>query len=284
MIRISALADEISPDLDTQMAVLREEGIHHLELRGAWDTNVLDLSDAQVAEIGRALAAAGLRVSAIASPIGKVAIDSPEDAELPRLARAIAVAQALGTDRIRIFSFYPAAGDESPPAREAVLSRLRALTAQARAAGVTLLHENEKDIYGDSIERCVDLLQSVDDPHFRALLDPAIFCSAGSAPYPDGLCRLTALARLCACQRRGPGRHAGGGGGRGRRLAGLAGALARRRLRRLPVPGAASGGGGQFQGFSGVARFRRRPRPCNVCSGRWAGSMPEPGIYKVRRP
>ncbi len=257
MIRLSAFADEISPDLDTQIAVLREEGIHHLELRGAWDTNVLDLSDAQVAEIGRALAAAGLRVSAIASPIGKVAIDSPEDAELPRLARAIAVAQALGTDRIRIFSFYPAPGDESPPAREAVLTRLRALTVQARAAGMTLLHENEKDIYGDSIERCVDLLQSVDDPHFRAVLDPANFLQCGQRPYPDAYAALQPwLAYVHVKDVDRDGTHVVAGAGD----ADWPDLLARLRadgydgfLSLEPHLAAA----GQFQGFSGVDRFRQ---------------------------
>jgi sugar phosphate isomerase/epimerase len=257
MIRLSAFADEISPNLDTQIAVLREEGIHHLELRGAWDTNVLDLSDAQVAEIGRALAAAGLRVSAIASPIGKVAIDSPEDAELPRLARAIAVAQALGTDRIRIFSFYPAAGDESPPAREAVLTRLRALTVQARAAGMTLLHENEKDIYGDSIERCVDLLQSVDDPHFRAVLDPANFLQCGQRPYPDAYAALQpwlAYVHVKDVDRDGTLVVAGAGD------ADWPGLLAR--LRAAGYDGFLSleahlAAAGEFQGFSGVDRFRQ---------------------------
>jgi sugar phosphate isomerase/epimerase len=257
MIRLSALADEISPDLNTQLAVLRAEGIHHLELRGAWGTNVLDLSDAQVAEIGRAVAAAGVRVSAIASPIGKVPIDSPDADEGSRLARAVAVAQALGTDRIRIFSFYPAAGEESPPPRDPVLARLRALTAQARAAGVTLLHENEKDIYGDSIARCVDLLQSVDDAHFRALIDPANFLQCDQRPYPDAFVALRpwlAYVHVKDVDRAGTLVPAGEG------EADWPALLARLRaggydgyLSLEPHLEAA----GQFQGFSGSDRFRQ---------------------------
>jgi sugar phosphate isomerase/epimerase len=257
MIHLSALADEISPDLDAQLAVLRAEGIQHLELRGAWGTNVLDLSDAQVAEIGRAIAAAGLRVSAVAAPIGKVPIDGPAADEGPRLARAIAVAQALGTARIRIFSFYPAAGEESPPPRDAVLARLRALTAQAAAAGVMLLHENEKDIYGDSIARCVDLLQSVDDPHFRALLDPANFLQCGQRPYPDAYVALRpwlAYVHVKDVDRDGTLVVAGAG------EADWPALLARLRadgydgfLSLEPHLEAA----GQFQGFSGPDRFRQ---------------------------
>jgi sugar phosphate isomerase/epimerase len=195
MIRLSAFADEISPDLDEQIAALSSEKVHFLDLRGVWNTNVLDLTDQQVARIKETLDAHGIGVAAIGSPIGKVPIDSSFDEHLHRFERAIAVAQALQTPFIRIFSFYPPAthkegsddSDAVNPAeyRDEVLIRLREMTARARAAGVFLLHENEKDIYGDSIARCVDLLQSCDDAHFQAILDPANFIQVGQTPYPD---------------------------------------------------------------------------------------------------
>ena len=195
MIRLSAFADEISPDLDEQVAALSSEHIHFLDLRGAWNTNILDLTDQQVARIKETLDAHGIGVAAIGSPIGKVPIDSSFDEHLHHFERAITVAQALQTPYIRIFSFYPPAahkGDRSDssavnPAeyRDEVLRRLREMIARARAAGVFLLHENEKDIYGDTIARCVDLLQSCDDAHFQAILDPANFIQVGQTPYPD---------------------------------------------------------------------------------------------------
>jgi 3-dehydroshikimate dehydratase len=195
MIRLSAFADEISPDLDEQIAVLSLEHIHFLDLRGVWNTNVLDLTDQQVARIKETLDAHGIGVAAIGSPIGKVPIDSSFDEHLHHFERAIAVAHALQTPYIRIFSFYPPASlkegsDDSGatgPAdyRDEVLRRLHEMTARARAAGVILLHENEKGIYGDTITRCVDLLQNCDDTHFRAILDPANFIQCGQTPYPD---------------------------------------------------------------------------------------------------
>ncbi len=195
MIRLSAFADEISADLDEQIAVLSSEKVHFLDLRGVWNTNVLDLTDQQVARIKETLDAHGIGVAAIGSPIGKVPIDSSFDEHLHHFERAIAVAQALQTPYIRIFSFYPPAAllvgsddsDAVNPAeyRDEVLRRLREMTARARAAGVILLHENEKDIYGDTIARCVDLLQSCDDAHFQAILDPANFIQVGQTPYPD---------------------------------------------------------------------------------------------------
>ena len=197
MIRLSAFADEISPVLDEQIAVLRGENIRFLELRGVWGANVLDLSDQQVAEVKRALDAASIGVSAIGSPIGKTPINDSFDAALRRFERALTVARAFETPYMRIFSFYPPAlagaadgtGDAAadPAAwRDEVVRRLREMTARARAAAVTLLHENEKDIYGDTIARCVDLMQSIDDARFQAILDPANFIQCGQTPYPDG--------------------------------------------------------------------------------------------------
>ena len=194
MIRLSAFADEVSPDLGEQIAVLSSEKIHFLDLRSVENTNVLDLSDAQVARIKETLDAHGIGVAAIASPIGKVPIDSSFDEHFHRFERALTLARALQAPFIRIFSFYPPADqegrvDSSPvqPAeyRDEVLRRLREMSSRARAAGVNLLHENEKDIYGDSIARCVDLLQSCSAPQFQAAFDPANFIQCGQTPYPD---------------------------------------------------------------------------------------------------
>ncbi|HEY8287120.1 MAG TPA: sugar phosphate isomerase/epimerase family protein, partial [Chloroflexota bacterium] len=188
MIRISAFADEIAADLGEQITVLAQEGIHHIDLRGAWGVNVLDLTDAQITEARRQLDEAGIRVAAIGSPIGKVAIDSDFEAHRERFERAVHLAGVFEAPFIRIFSFYPPAG--SAPGsdlvvwRPEILRRLTEFTARARAAGVTLVHENEKDIYGDTIAHCVDLLATISDPHFVAALDLANFIQCGEEPFP----------------------------------------------------------------------------------------------------
>lgn len=190
MIRLSAFADEISPNLDEQIAILQREGIRYLDLRGVWNINVLDLSDAQIRQVKQTLDTHGIGVAAIGSPIGKVAIDSPFEATMQKLERAIQIAQALGTPFIRIFSFYPPAHAQTVSTsagtnRDEVMRRLRMMIERASAAGVTLLHENEKDIYGDTIARCVDLMQSCEDEHFRVAFDPANFIQCAQVPYPD---------------------------------------------------------------------------------------------------
>jgi 3-dehydroshikimate dehydratase len=189
MIHLSAFADEISPDLNEQIAVLQGEHIHYIDLRGIWGTNILDLSDEQVRESKQMLDEHGIKVAAIASPLGKVPIDTPFEEYLKRVERAIELAHVYQSSFIRIFSFYPpaAAPTQAPEVwREEVIRRLKEMTSRAAEANVILLHENEKEIYGDTIARCVDLHQQITDPHFRAAFDTANFIQCQQTPYPDG--------------------------------------------------------------------------------------------------
>ncbi len=189
MIRLSAFADEISPDLDEQVAVLHSESIHYVELRSVWGINVLDLSDEQVARVKHTLYEHGIGVSALGSPIGKVSITNSFATHLQRFERAMLLAHIFQTPYIRLFSFYPpnttSTEAHNPVAwRGEVLKRLHTMTERARDEKIILLHENEKDIYGDTIARCVDLLQNTDNAHFLAILDPANFIQCQQTPYP----------------------------------------------------------------------------------------------------
>src|SRR5665647_1103295 len=48
---LSGFADEIDPDPVVQLAVLQALGAAHVEVRAAWDTNVLDLTDDQLTRL-----------------------------------------------------------------------------------------------------------------------------------------------------------------------------------------------------------------------------------------
>jgi sugar phosphate isomerase/epimerase len=177
---LSGFGDEIDPDPVVQAAVLQALGASHIEVRSAWDTNVVDLSDDQLTELKRTFAERSMAVSAIASPIGKVDIALPVEHEVERLGRVIAAAHALDAQYIRIFSFYNAAD-----ARDAVLERTRALTDLAEREKVVLLHENEKGIYGDLPERVLDLIESVGSDSLRIAWDSANFVQVGVRPFTD---------------------------------------------------------------------------------------------------
>lgn len=183
---LSGFSDEISPDLQEQAALLDELGLSHLELRSAWDTNVLDLDADQLARAEKILDAHGLRVSSIGSPIGKISLDDDFEAHLDRARHAVEVAHRFGAGYIRVFSFFMRPGSDPDDARDEVLRRMRALADVAERGGVVMLHENEKEIYGDIPRRCVDVLESVGSPNLRAAWDAANFVQVGVRPFTEG--------------------------------------------------------------------------------------------------
>jgi sugar phosphate isomerase/epimerase len=122
----------------------------------------------------------------VASPIGKVDVALDADHELQRLRRIIRVADALGSRYIRIFSFFRGEGVAVESIRDDVLVRMRLLADEAEKAGVVLLHENEKDIYGDTPERVLDLVESVGSSALRLAWDNANFVQVGVTPFTDG--------------------------------------------------------------------------------------------------
>jgi len=172
---LSGFADEIDPELDVQLQTLATCGITHLELRGVWGKNVLALDDAEIERIATALTAVGVRVSAIGSPIGKIGILDDFAPHLAQFQRALDLAERLSTPYVRIFSFFIPPNDDPAAHRIEVLNRLEQLTRLASERGIVLAHENERHIYGDTPERCHDLLSTIDSPHLRAVWDPANF-------------------------------------------------------------------------------------------------------------
>ncbi len=187
---LSGFGDEIDPDPAVQAAVMLSLGASHIEVRSAWGVNVVELDDDQVGRLKEILDGAALRVSAVASPIGKVDVALPADHEVARLRRVIEVAKVLDTRYIRVFSYFRAAGQSPEDIREAVIERMKLLAAEAAKSGVVLLHENEKEIYGDTPERVLDLLESVDSPNLRAAWDNANFVQVGVRPYTDAYAML----------------------------------------------------------------------------------------------
>ncbi|MFB7889405.1 sugar phosphate isomerase/epimerase family protein [Cellulosimicrobium cellulans] len=183
---LSGFADEISPDVETQCVVASELGLGFVELRSAWGTNVLDLDDGQRERVASLLRKHDLRVSSIGSPVGKIFVDEDFDAHLVRMRHAARVAQELEAPYVRVFSFFVRPGTDPGAWRDVVLRRMAALAEVARGAGVVLVHENEKDIYGDVPERCLDVVESVGSPHLALAWDSANFVQVGVRPFTDG--------------------------------------------------------------------------------------------------
>lgn len=182
---LSGFADEISPDLDEQVALVTSLGLRYIELRSAWDVNVLDLDPAQLQRAKATLDAAGLGVSSIGSPIGKIAITDDNVPHLERMRHAAEVAELFGAPYIRMFSYFMPPGADPDSYRDEVISRIAALATIAEEAGVTLIHENEKEIFGDIPRRCLDIVEAVNSPALALTWDNANFVQCGVRPFAE---------------------------------------------------------------------------------------------------
>jgi sugar phosphate isomerase/epimerase len=187
---LSGFSDEISPDFAEQCALVTELGLTHLELRSAWGTNVLDLDADQLARASALLTQHDLAVSSIGSPIGKIGIGDDFGPHLERAQHAVDVAHHFGAPYIRVFSFFVPAGVDPDSVRDEVLARMSALAQVAADGDVVLLHENEKEIYGDIPRRCLDVVESVGSPYLRLAWDAANFVQVGVRPFTDGYAQL----------------------------------------------------------------------------------------------
>jgi sugar phosphate isomerase/epimerase len=187
---LSGFVDEISSDFTEQCRVASGLGLRYVELRSAWDVNILDLKPEQLTVMLQTLAEHDLKVSSIGSPIGKIFIDEPFPPHLQRMRHAAEVAHFFGAPYIRIFSFFLRPGADPAGHRDEVIDRMRALARVAEEADLILLHENEKEIYGDIPARCLDIVRSVGSPHLRLAWDPANFVQVGVRPYTEGYAAL----------------------------------------------------------------------------------------------
>ena len=180
---LSGFADEISADLGEQCDLLDKLGMRNLEFRSVDGINVADLTDEQLTQVKKTLDARGIGVTCIGSPIGKS--DITDDYEDAKVARSLRAAQALDSPYVRVFSFFLPAGEDPARHRDEVLRRMSHLASAAASAGVTLVLENETKVYGETPQRCVDIIESVGSSALRATWDPANFVHAGFEPFTD---------------------------------------------------------------------------------------------------
>ena len=176
MFTLSGFADEIDPNMDLQLSALKDLNIHYIELRGVNGRNITQLTLGETKELKQQLDKEGIKVSAIGSPLGKIKITDPFEPHLALFDHCMQQAQILNTKYIRMFSFYDAFD-----AKEEVFRRLQAFLDHT-PEGITLLHENEKDIYGNTIDRCVKLLEKFAPSGMRATFDPANFIQEDQEP------------------------------------------------------------------------------------------------------
>ncbi|MCB6344688.1 sugar phosphate isomerase/epimerase [Clostridium sp. AF18-27] len=178
-ILLSGFADEISSDFNRQIQVLNRLGMGYMEIRGVDKRGIDTYSEAEAREVRRRLDGGGIRVSSLASPIGKIEITKEFSGHFEHFKHVVELAHILDARYIRMFSFFIPQGGRADDYRDQVFERLGALVDYAKTQEVVLLHENEKDIYGDSPKRCRLLMDEFCGDSFRAVFDFANFIQCG---------------------------------------------------------------------------------------------------------
>lgn len=175
---LSAFADEAGVSLDEQIAALKRNGIKYMEIRSVDGLNICKTHLEKVVEYKKKLDAAGIKVMTIGSCIGKLNLNDNYEEHIAMFLHTLGVAKILGATRIRMFSvFLPQ--DGNPDAyREKVHSWMQEMLDIAEPTGISLYHENEKDIYGDIECRVRDLMDTFGE-RMKFIFDPANFVQCG---------------------------------------------------------------------------------------------------------
>ncbi|KYG29500.1 sugar phosphate isomerase/epimerase family protein [Alkalihalobacillus trypoxylicola] len=180
----SAFADEIDEDLTIQMDVLESHGIKHIEMRGVNGRNFVSYSLEEVKEIKKKLDGRGFKLSAIGSPIGKISITDDFKPHLDLFKHTIEIAAIMGCQYIRMFSFFIPADENPDRYKDEVVSRWKQFLEVAKGRGIILLHENEKGIFGDTPERCLELMKALQSERVSLIFDFANFVQCDVEVFP----------------------------------------------------------------------------------------------------
>lgn len=176
--KIYAFADEADFMMDGQIAAMKRNGLNGLEIRNVDGMSVSNISLEKAKEVKQKMEESGLAVWSVGSPIGKIDIESGDFKQhLEKLRHTIEVAHILGTENIRMFSFFIPVEKNPDDYREEVIERMGRMLDIAKSSNVYLCHENEKGIYGDIARRCFEIHKAL--PELKGIFDPANFVQCG---------------------------------------------------------------------------------------------------------
>jgi sugar phosphate isomerase/epimerase len=199
--KLGAITDEFSPDLEVAAEAMHEAGLETAELRVLWGKNILDVSDDELDRALRVLEHNKLTVDSIASPILKCtipdgpAIDSRFQHDVfasrhtyedqPKLAqRAFQIAKRTGARIVRVFSYWRTVDPDA--VFERVVTALRDLAEEASEHDLIIGLENEHACNISTARDTARVLAALDHPNLSVVWDPANALVAGETPFPDG--------------------------------------------------------------------------------------------------
>jgi len=202
--KLGIITDEVDADLGNVLNSfypkydLRWAEIRNLKLGGRSLYVYKDATPEQLRDVKKQLDNAGVRLSVLdtgvykiplpgTKPIGENAADlnpvkGEYEQQLDELKRAADAAHALGTDKLRIFTFKRVADPNAIFDR--IVDELHKALAVAKEKNVTLLVENEFDCNTGTGAESGKLFRAITDRRLMHNWDPGNCYEAGEEPFP----------------------------------------------------------------------------------------------------
>jgi sugar phosphate isomerase/epimerase len=168
---LTGFADEISPDLETQLSTMQRLGVGGLDLRSLDGVNVTDLSTEDLERVNDRCHAVGIAVQSVGSPVNKIDYDVMLQArEHERLRKACRAATILNVKRVRVFTPAVPEGQDDAMA-STIIDWMADQRRLAQDMGVMLIHENDSRFWGAYPLNARRLFDELGSDNFKACFD-----------------------------------------------------------------------------------------------------------------
>ena len=197
--KLGCISDEFTQNFEQALQAMKGFGLSWVEIRTLWGVYNTDATPQQVREIRRLLDRYRFKVSMIDTGVFKCTLPGTRpiagekhdytaanqySKQYDVLKRAIERAHQLGTDKIRVFSFWRVANPEAHYSR--IADDLSKASEIAGKSGVRVLLENESACNVGTGHESAKMLARVPSSNFGANWDVGNGYWLGEISYPDG--------------------------------------------------------------------------------------------------
>jgi len=200
-LRIAAITDEFSPDLEKALEPMASIGMTGAELRVVWGKNIMDLTDDELKRARDLIQSKGMEVMSIASPILKCVLPGAPEVDTrfqqdvfaskhtfddqPRLTdRAFFIADLMGAKIVRVFSYWRSVDPDA--CFDGVVEAVMGLAEKAKSANLIIGLENEHACNIGTAAESARVLAAAQHPNLKLVWDPANALVGGENPFPTG--------------------------------------------------------------------------------------------------
>jgi L-ribulose-5-phosphate 3-epimerase len=193
--KLGAISDGFSQNFEEALNIMKSYGLSWVEIRHVFGIYNTEASPAQIQRVKDLVDKHGFRVSVIDSALYKCALpgtrsvrnekDSyPYTEQMELLKRAVDRAHALGSDKIRGFTFWRVAEPGKLSAR--IAEELKKAAELAGRAGIRLVIENESACNAATGHELAEILKLAPARNLGANWDVGNGYWEGEVSYPDG--------------------------------------------------------------------------------------------------